>query len=165
MQCNISTESTDDIVFFRIFEMNHLLLRRLLDPISLDGALLVVRVWLGAMMAYHGFPKVFGNAQGFVEYLNKLGFPAPELWAALAGGAEFFGGLLIVVGFLTRPAAIAVLITMLVAGFIAHGADPFSKKELALAYVALSLTTLLSGSGKFSLDALWLNTQKDVQST
>ncbi len=145
--------------------MTYLFLARLHGPISLDGALLVVRVWLGAMMAYHGFPKLFGNAQGFADYLSKLGFPAPELWAALAGGAEFFGGLLIIIGFLTRPAAIAVLITMLVAGFIAHGADPFSKKELALAYVVLSLTTLLSGSGKFSLDALWLNAQKNVQST
>ncbi|MGQ9806175.1 MAG: DoxX family protein [Chlorobiales bacterium] len=121
-------------------------------PISIDGAILLLRLWLGAMMMYHGFPKVFTNNAGFVEYLAKFGYPIPSVMAALAAGAEFFGGLLIVVGFLTRPAAMFVLVTMLVAGFIAHGAEPFSKQELPLTYAMLSLVLFLSGSGAFSVE-------------
>lgn len=121
-------------------------------PISIDGAILLLRLWLGAMMMYHGFPKIFTNSAGFIEYLTKSGFPMPNVMAALAAGAEFFGGLLIVIGFLTRPAAMLVLVTMLVAGFIAHGAEPFSKQELPLTYAMLSLALFLSGSGAFSVE-------------
>ncbi len=120
--------------------------------ISIDGAILLLRVWLGAMMMYHGFPKVFTNSAGFVAYLEKLGMPMPSVMAALAAGAEFFGGLLILIGFLTRPAAMLVLITMLVAGFIAHSADGFTKQELPLTYAMLSVALFLSGSGAFSLE-------------
>ncbi len=121
-------------------------------PISIDGAILLLRLWLGAMMMYHGFPKVFTNSAGFVEYLTKSGYPIPSVMAALAAGAEFFGGLLILIGFLTRPAAALVLITMLVAGFVAHGAETFSKQELPLTYAMLSLALFLSGAGAFSVE-------------
>ncbi|MFN3345947.1 MAG: DoxX family protein [Chloroherpetonaceae bacterium] len=121
-------------------------------PITIDGAILLLRLWLGAMMIYHGFPKVFTNNAGFIEYLTKFGFPAPSVMAALAGGAEFFGGILIVIGFLTRPALMLVLITMLVAGFVAHGAEPFTKQELPLTYAMLSLVLFLSGAGAFSIE-------------
>jgi hypothetical protein len=72
--------------------------------ISIDGAILLLRLWLGSMMMYHGFPKVFTNSAGFVAYLEKLGMPMPSVMAALAAGAEFFGGMLIAIGLLTRPA-------------------------------------------------------------
>jgi putative oxidoreductase len=121
-------------------------------PISIDGALLLLRVWLGSVMIYHGFPKVFTNNAGFVEYLTKFGYPIPSVMAALAAGAEFFGGMLIAIGLLTRPAAMLVLVTMLVAGFIAHGAEPFSKQELPLTYAMLSLALFVSGSGAFSVE-------------
>ncbi len=121
-------------------------------PISIDGAILLLRLWLGAMMMYHGFPKVFTNSAGFVEYLTKSGFPVPSVMAALAAGAEFFGGLLIIVGFLTRPAVVLVLITMLVAGLIAHSGEPFAKQELPLTYAMLSFALFLSGSGAFSVE-------------
>lgn len=123
-------------------------------PISIDGAILLLRLWLGSMMMYHGVPKVFTNSAGFVEYLTKFGYPIPSVMAALAGGAEFFGGLLIAVGFLTRPAATLVLITMLVASFVAHGAETFSKQELPLTYAMLSLALFLSGSGAFSVESV-----------
>lgn len=126
-------------------------------PISIDVAILLLRLWLGAMMMYHGYPKVFANGAGFVEYLTKSGYPIPSVMAALAAGAELFGGALIAIGFLTRPAATLVLTTMLVAGFVAHGADPFSKQELPLTYAALSLALFLSGSGAFSAESAIAN--------
>jgi putative oxidoreductase len=120
--------------------------------ISIDGTILLLRLWLGSMMMYHGFPKVFTNSAGFVAYLEKLGMPMPSVMAALAAGAEFFGGMLIAIGLLTRPAVMLVLITMLVASFIAHGADGFTKQELPLTYAMLSIALFLSGSGAFSVE-------------
>jgi putative oxidoreductase len=51
-------------------------------------------------------------------------------------------------------ATIPLIITMSVAAFVAHGADPFGKKELALLYLVIYLFLLFAGSGKFSIDYL-----------
>lgn len=64
------------------------------------------------------------------------------------------GGLLIALGLATRPAAFLVLVTMGVAAFIRHAADPFRVKELALAYWTIAGALILTGGGPWSLDAL-----------
>jgi putative oxidoreductase len=134
--------------------------RLILPPVSIDGAIFLIRLWLGAMMIYHGFQKLFFNMSGFIDYLAKANYPFPTVLAYLAAGSEFFGGLLIVAGFLTQYAAALVLITMLVAGFVAHGSDPFAKKELPLTYALISLSLMLSGSGKWSVETLRFSSQK-----
>lgn len=126
---------------------------RLTKPFNLDLGILLLRLWLGGVMIFHGFPKITSDLTGFAGYLSKLGLPAPDLMARLAAGAEFFGGLLLFIGLLSRPAAVAVLVTMCVAGFIAHAADPFSDKELALSYAVTAVILLITGPMKFSIDA------------
>jgi putative oxidoreductase len=86
--------------------------------------------------------------------LTQRGFPLPGVcgWAAIF--SEFVGGLLLAVGLLTRPAAAFVLATLAVAAFYVHAADPFQRKELALAYVLVSIAVLIAGPGRFSIDAL-----------
>lgn len=117
-------------------------------------ALLVGRVMFGLIMAFaHGMGKVPPPAM-LVEGVTAMGLPLPGLMAWGAGLAEFAGGILIAVGLLTRPAAVLWLITMGVAAFIAHGADPFQKKELALLYLSFSVVLIGLGGGKFSLDHL-----------
>ena len=71
----------------------------------------------------------------------------------MAALSEFAGGLLLAVGFMTRPAAAAVLSTMAVAFFLAHSGDPFSTRELAFAYGVVALSLLASGAGAYSVDA------------
>ncbi len=68
--------------------------------------------------------------------------------------SELGGGLLIALGLLTRPASAAIAGTMVVAAFIRHADDGFAKQELALVYLLISLTLLLIGPGRLSLDAL-----------
>jgi putative oxidoreductase len=68
--------------------------------------------------------------------------------------AELFCGLFVMFGLLTRLSVIPILFTMIVAYFIAHGSDPFQKKELAFAYLTLSLVVFVLGSGKYSIDRL-----------
>lgn len=116
--------------------------------------LLVGRVMFGLIMAFaHGMGKVPPPAM-LVDGVTAMGLPLPGLMAWGAGLAEFAGGILIAVGLFTRPAAILWIITMLVAAFIAHGADPFQKKELALLYCSFAVVVLALGGGKFSLDNL-----------
>jgi putative oxidoreductase len=105
------------------------------------------------MMAFgHGLKKV-SELDKFIDSVTRHGLPLPQLLAPLAAVSEFVGGLLIAVGLFTRPAASLLLITMLVAAFWVHSADPFAKKEMALLYASCCITLLLAGPGKWSLDA------------
>ncbi|MEM9446298.1 MAG: DoxX family protein [Verrucomicrobiota bacterium] len=119
-------------------------------PVELSLA--VTRVFVGATMAFaHGLGKV-PPAEGFVGLVGKIGFPMPELFAWGAGISELVGGILLALGLATRPAAAAVMGTMVVAAFGAHGDDLFGKGELALLYAFATLPFLIKGGGTFSID-------------
>ncbi|GIV54985.1 MAG: hypothetical protein KatS3mg039_1503 [Candidatus Kapaibacterium sp.] len=117
-----------------------------------DVALLLVRLWTGAMMIYHGALKLFGGMERFLETVTtKLHLPPLLGW--IAALTELSGGILLVVGFLARPAALGVAVTMAVAAFGAHATDPWSRKEFALCYFVFSIAVLIAGAGKYSLDS------------
>lgn len=123
-------------------------------PSAQELGLALVRFGFGLSMALaHGLGKL-ASAEGFVGGLAKSGFPAPTLfgWAAIL--SELVGGLLLALGLLTRVAALFLLGTMGVAAFLVHAADPYQRKELALAYALVSIAVLVAGPGRFSLDAL-----------
>jgi putative oxidoreductase len=129
------------------------LLTLLNRPLYPDAALLIFRLMIGGALAYFGYGKLTDDMAGFVSFVTgKLGLPAFLAYAAAY--SELVGGLLIVLGGFTRLASTFALVTMLVAAFVAHGADPFSKKEHALVYAASALLLLAIGAGKYSLDAL-----------
>ena len=132
-------------------------LKRLLfgtSPLTTDLGLLVIRLWFGVVMAVeHGISK-FGKIEMFAGGLASNGVPAPELMAWLAALTETLGGLFIALGFLTRPAALGLVVTMCVAAFVEHANDPFQKMEFALLYGFGFLGLALSGPGRLSLDHL-----------
>ncbi|MBI2190998.1 MAG: DoxX family protein [Planctomycetes bacterium] len=120
---------------------------------GLAVGLLWLRVLMGLGMAYHGSGKVFGGQMdGFIRGVSSMGFPLPGLFAWAAALSEFLGGLLIVMGLATRPAALFVLVTMAVAALVRHASDPFQVKELALAYAAMAGALVLTGPGPIALD-------------
>lgn len=117
-------------------------------------ALLAARAFVGLTMALaHGLPKLPPH-QMLIDGVGSMGFPAPAFFAWAAALAEFLGGILIAIGLFTRPAAWSWIATMAVAAFIAHGADPFAKKEMALLYLAFSVLIAGIGAGRFSIDAI-----------
>jgi putative oxidoreductase len=117
-------------------------------------ALLWLRLITGAGMLFHGIPKIFGGRMPrFTKTVESMGFPQPEIFAWAAALSETAGGLLLILGLFTRPAALFIIVTMLVAALIRHADDPFRVKELPLAYAAMALTLLIAGAGRFSLDA------------
>lgn len=113
--------------------------------------LLILRVAAGAFMLTHGWQKLSN-----FDVLQSV-FPDP---IGLGSGAsltliifaEFFCSILLILGAFTRLAVIPLIIGMLVAAFGAHGADPFSAKELSLLYLAIYIAFGFTGAGKFSVD-------------
>lgn len=119
-----------------------------------DLGLLLLRLGIGLLMAFsHGLGKVKSFAAGGpYQWADPIGL-GPGLSLFLAGGAEFFCALALAAGFMTRLAALPLAFTMAVAAGIVHAQDPFAKKEFALLFLIPTLTLILTGPGRFSLDA------------
>jgi len=122
-----------------------------------------LRVPVGIIFAAHGAQKLFGwfggyGLEGTAGWMESIGLAPGVLMALLAGSAEFFGGLALVLGLLTRPAVLALSIAMLVAIFSVHFANGLFMSnngyEFGLALLAASVSLLFSGAGKASVDAL-----------
>ena len=105
-------------------------------------ALLVMRLVLGAIMIAHGYHKVWGGFHHHMDFVGSLGIP--KWMAYLSAGTEFFGGIAIVLGLVTRFFAAAFIIEMAVAiwkvhfknGLMGNGGYEF---PLALATIAFGL--------------------------
>ena len=124
-------------------------------------AALVLRVGLGLALIPHGAQKLFGwfggyGLEGTAQWMDSIGLQPGMLMAALAGSAEFFGGLALVLGLLTRPAAALTAFTMLVAIFSVHISSGFFLSnggyEYGFVLLIASISLLISGAGRFSLD-------------
>lgn len=140
--------------------MNNALVHRLMATGNGAGAL-ALRVPVGIIFAAHGAQKLFGwfggyGLDGTGQFFGSIGLNPGYLMALLAGAAESFGGLALVVGLLVRPAAAALAFAMLVAIFAVHFSKGFfldkGGYEYALALFAASLSLLFSGAGRFSVD-------------
>jgi putative oxidoreductase len=120
-----------------------------------DLGLLILRVFAGLSLAYaHGWSKVPPGEQ-FVKTVTSLGFPAEMAYLTML--TEFFGGLALAAGLLTRPVALAMMINFSVAGFLSHAADPYVRKELPFVFLAVATMFLCVGGGRFSVDRLLKN--------
>ncbi len=113
--------------------------------------LALLRIAPSAMLLTHGIPKFQKLITGNFEFGDPIGIGAtPSLFLAVIG--EFVCPILIIIGFKTRWMAVPPIITMLVAGFIVHAADPFGTKEKAFLFLTLFFAIILLGPGKFSID-------------
>jgi putative oxidoreductase len=114
-----------------------------------------LRILAGIGMATHGFAKVFGGQMAqMIPGVAQLGFPFPAFFAWAAALSEFAGGVCLAAGLGTRLAAGFIFVTMSVALFRAHAADPFSTKELAYLYWAISGSLMCLGGGPLTLERL-----------
>ncbi len=127
---------------------------------------LILRVPVGLTLAAHGAQKLFGwfggyGLEGTGQWMASIGLEPGLLMAALSGSAEFFGGLFLVLGLLTRPTAVVVAFTMLVAIFSVHIHNGLFMSnngyEYALALFAVAVSLVISGGGRVSVDALISN--------
>lgn len=122
---------------------------------------LALRVPVGIIFVAHGAQKLFGafggyGLEGTGQWMGSIGLEPGYLMALLAGGAEFFGGLLLILGLLVRPSSVVLAITMLVAIFAVHFEHGLfmanNGYEFGLALLAASVSLVFSGAGNLSLD-------------
>ncbi|MBC7653946.1 MAG: DoxX family protein [Oligoflexus sp.] len=122
-----------------------------------DLGLLVGRVGLGGMMMFHGLPKLMASPAKWAALggtMQNLGINfLPTFWGFMAGFSEGFGGLLIILGLLFRPAAIFIILTLIVAvtNHFVSGEGWIGAShaiETGLAFFVLFFV----GPGKYSVD-------------
>jgi putative oxidoreductase len=120
-------------------------------------------VGAGIIFAAHGAQKLFGwfggyGLEGTAGWMASIGIEPSLPMAALAGGAEFFGGLLLIIGLLVRPAAFILAITMVVAIVTVHLQNGLflsnNGYEFGLALLVMSAALIVRGAGSLSMDRL-----------
>lgn len=118
--------------------------------------LTLLRIIAGVTFAMHGYQKLFVyGVAGVQGAFAQMGAPMPTITGPLVGGLEFFGGIALVVGLLTRLAALGLVIDMLGAITLVHFANGFflpKGYEFVLMLLAAALTLAVGGAGSFSVD-------------
>lgn len=126
-------------------------------PFVQSTLLLLLRLLFGGLFAETGWGKL-ANLERTAAFFESLSLPAPGVMAALAGGTELLGGLLLLVGLGTRFAALALSGVMITALVTAHAPEAFASPADFLAqapapYLVASLILFAFGGGRVALDA------------
>lgn len=122
-----------------------------------DFGILFLRIALGGMMAWHGFPKFIGGVPLWTEIGGSMAFMGvtiyPVFWGFCAAVAEFFGGIAFAFGLFTRIVALLLAFTMVVAAVMLFrtgaGLQGASQAiELGSVFIAM----IFIGPGRYSVD-------------
>jgi putative oxidoreductase len=119
--------------------------------------LLIIRIGLGIMFILHGYPKMFGGPDTWIEVGSAMQFLginfAPMFFGFMAGVTEFFGGIFLVCGLFFTPSVIFLFIVMVVATIQHIGAgDGFVSYSHSIEIAIVMAGLLFIGPGKYSLD-------------
>ncbi|RAU44371.1 MULTISPECIES: DoxX family protein [unclassified Pseudomonas] len=121
----------------------------------------ILRILVGIIFMAHGSQKLFGmfggyGLEGTGQYMASLGLNPGYLMALLSGSAEFFGGLALFLGLLVRPAAVVLIVMLVVAILSVHIHNGLfmanNGYEFGLALLAGAFAVLFEGAGRVSLD-------------
>jgi putative oxidoreductase len=122
---------------------------------------LALRIPAAIIFIAHGAQKLFAwfggyGLEGTGQWMASIGLEPGYQMALIAGSAEFFGGIALLIGLMVRPAALVLAVTMLVAIYSVHFVNGLFMSangyEFALALLAISVSLVISGAGKFSVD-------------
>jgi putative oxidoreductase len=132
-------------------------LDKILEP-YVRYAPVLIRITFGIHLIYYSGPSVLNLEAGdSAEFLESLGIPFPVLMSWVYVLTEFFGGIFLIIGFKIRWIAIPLVVTFIVASFIAHYGHPYEKSSQAYQLLAVSLFFLIRGAGALSIDTLLNN--------
>lgn len=122
---------------------------------QLSLGLLVLRIAVGAVFIDHGRQKLFEMGfAGVTGAFTHMGVPLPGVMGPFVALLEFFGGIALILGLLTRLVSLGLAIDMLVAILLVRLKDGFSHYELEFLLCASGVALLLMGAGEFSIDAM-----------
>lgn len=131
--------------------------------VDVSTGLFLLRLILAIVFIAHGGQKVFGwfgghGLEGTATFMATLGIP--KFLSYIASLTEFFGGVALLFGVLTRPAALGLAITMIVGIVKAHLSGGFFAPngfEYALTLAFIAVAVFLLGAGKYSVDEKLFN--------
>ena len=125
------------------------------SPRQLSLGLAALRIAFATIFIRHGAQKLFvyGFA-GVTGAFTQMGVPFPGVMGPLIGILEFFGGIALAMGFLTRLLAVGFVFDMLGAILLVQLKRGFSGYELEFLLLGSSVALFLMGAGRFSVDAL-----------
>jgi putative oxidoreductase len=119
-------------------------------------ALLLLRVAMGIIFMFHGYPKLFGHTREIMQTFVRLGFPG--FFVYIAGVVEFFGGITLILGLFTRISALLLAGEMLIAFWHVHlpkgPVTEVSNYEFPMILAAIAFALATIGAGTFSIDHL-----------
>jgi putative oxidoreductase len=124
------------------------------QPLFFNGGLFLIRIALGFFMVFHGW-EIFSKAK-MDEYASWDTFKnsfSPVFMVYLGKGAELVGGILLMVGLLTRLGALMIIFTMAYIALIVGKAIVWYDDQYPFLFVLLALVFFFTGPGKYSLDA------------
>lgn len=121
----------------------------------------LIRLFTGLMLVPHGAQKLFdmfgGTTEGTAAFFTKVGVEPALTLTYLVGFVEFFGGIMIAIGLLTRPAALGAMILLLVAVFQVHLGNGFFWTKVGYEYplywAVMCFAVFLKGGGNMSVDS------------
>lgn len=115
----------------------------------------ILRFVAGAGLVYHGYPKIM-DPMGSTGMVESLGFHPGAVWSPLLAGTEFFGGILLALGLLTRPAAFATFVSLAVTIYFhwIFKGQGYEGAEKSILWSAICLFFAFNGGGRISLDRM-----------
>lgn len=123
-----------------------------INSFTLNFSLLLLRFQFGIFMVWLHALKKLPPSGNFIHAVEQMGLPYPFFLSWCASLSELIGGIFLILGFITRPSAFFISITLAVAAFLKHQNDVIERKELALIYLGIYVFFTLVGPGKYSLD-------------
>lgn len=139
-------------VLKRMSMIKNFLMRVPQAPMTVSWGLLWMRlVFGGTMVVAHGWAKLTNFTEIATRFPDPFGVGS-QISLSLAVFAEVFCATALVGGILTRLVLLPLIITMAVAFFVIHGADPWMKKELAFLYLNAYIILFIAGPGRISFD-------------
>ena len=125
-------------------------------------ALLLLRMGLATVFVYHGYPKLFGGTERFVESFQAIGLPAYVVY--VAGVIELFGGIALALGLFTPIAGLLLVLDMAAAMWkynLNEGISAVREYELPLILGLAALAIAATDGGPFSLDRVIFSKKRE----
>lgn len=119
-----------------------------------DLGLLIIRLFIGLRIIYGVFDNIisWNKMMEFSEFLKATGFPLPTFCAVVSVYAQFICGVLILIGYKTRFAALILVFNFIVAIVMVHLNDSIEVMTPALEMLFISLGLLFTGAGKWGFE-------------
>lgn len=141
------------------------MLKKLLSPNPiLKNWMVIIRVIIGIIIAKYGL-EVFSHdkMKGNADWLTDIHFPAPVFMAYVGKATEMVGGIFLAAGLVTRLASTALVVTMTIIIFFMGKGNIWRDEQLPFLLLLFFVNFIFCGAGKWSLDYLLFNREKQTQ--